>query len=283
MFSFKKGPDFKRLPTDEESESFIKEQRDSGDDARPPPVRSLSQPLISLLLLFLIPVATLLGAKFGGTWFINTDRLGIDHISNYSPLLEDIEITHSTVRFNGTLLHENIYRQPASPAVDEAWQALGVDYRAAIVPSHLAAKSGLLESQVQIADKYGGGYPANVEGLHHLHCLNLLRQSLYFNFDYYKERKEGAFINSDDILRFHVTHCLDIIRQQLMCQVDIGVLGQVWWNRDSPSAYPDFDTRHKCRDFDAVRQWAFEHQAPEEVPDDYLKAPRDEDVFESLP
>jgi len=37
---------------------------------------------------------------------------------------------------------------------------------------------------------------------------NLLRQSLYYNFDYYHERGEGAFQNPDDILRFHVCKSL---------------------------------------------------------------------------
>ena len=55
-----------------------------------------------------------------------------------------------------------------------------------------------------MAEKYGGGFPANVEGLHHLHCLNLLRQSLYYNFDYYREKGEGAFRNDDIILKYHV-------------------------------------------------------------------------------
>jgi hypothetical protein len=43
--------------------------------------------------------------------------------------------------------------------------------RSAIVPSNQAEKSGLTPDQVQISEKYGGGFPANVEGLHHLHCL----------------------------------------------------------------------------------------------------------------
>ena len=68
-----------------------------------------------------------------------------------------------------------------------------------------------------------------------------------------------------------------------MCTVDIAVLGQVWWNHQQPAAYPDFNTKHTCRNFDAVRQWAFEHQAPEDVPEDFLKAPRMGDVLESLP
>lgn len=72
------------------------------------------------------------------------------------------------------------------------------------MPTDLAAKSGLTPDQVQVSEKYGGGFPANVEGLHHLHCLNLLRKSLYYNFDHYHELGEGAFKNDDIILRFHV-------------------------------------------------------------------------------
>jgi hypothetical protein len=43
--------------------------------------------------------------------------------------------------------------------------------RALRVPEEEAAQSGLATDQVKINPKYGGGYPANVEGLHHLHCL----------------------------------------------------------------------------------------------------------------
>ncbi|KAK5139989.1 hypothetical protein LTR04_003219 [Oleoguttula sp. CCFEE 6159] len=192
----------------------------------------------------------------------------------FSPVLKDVNISYETVTFNGSLLKENVFRQNAGPEVDAAWTSLGVD----------------------LSEKYGGGFPANVEGLHHLHCLNLLRQSLYYNFDYYHKRGEGAFVNNDAILRLHVylqianeanepkAHCLDILRQQLMCTVDIGVLGQVWWNKDEPTAYPDFNTKHKCRNFDAVRQWAETHQAPDEVPPDYLKPPMDLDhVYAEIP
>ena len=34
-----------------------------------------------------------------------------------------------------------------------------------------APESGFKVDQVKINKKYGGGFPANVEGLHHLHCL----------------------------------------------------------------------------------------------------------------
>lgn len=50
-------------------------------------------------------------------------------------------------------------------------------------------------------------------------------------------------------------HCLDTVRQVLMCNVDTAVLGQVWAN-DPPAAFPDFHTKHMCKNYDAVRQWA---------------------------
>lgn len=185
------------------------------------------------------------------------------------------------------------------------------------MPVEQAKQSGLAPDQVSINEKYGGGYPANVEGLHQLHCLvsgrtksrdpnanaiikNLLRQTLHWNYDYYHGLGQGAFKNDDFIVRRHTSkytppygwyivlsrlaHCLDIIRQQLMCTVDIGVLGQVWLYPQRPEAYVDFNTQHRCRNFEDVRRWAEENQLPENVPDDFLARPKRGDrVYEEIP
>lgn len=66
-----------------------------------------------------------------------------------------------------------------------------------------------------------------------------------------------------------------------MCTVDIGVLGQVWWqpkSKELPEAFVDFNTKHICRNYDDVRRWAEERQLPEDVPEDYLQGPRPGDV-----
>jgi hypothetical protein len=73
------------------------------------------------------------------------------------------------------------------------------------VPESEAEKSGIAKDQVKIREKYGGGYPGNVEGLHHLHCLNLLRQTSFYNYDYYKKLGEGAFKNEEPIVKVHVS------------------------------------------------------------------------------
>lgn len=70
-----------------------------------------------------------------------------------------------------------------------------------------------------------------------------------------------------------------------MCQVDIGVLGQIWVHQDNPEAFVDFNTMHKCRNFEAIRKWAEEHQMPtvEELPSDWLSPPKEGDVYAEIP
>ncbi|SMR64022.1 unnamed protein product [Zymoseptoria tritici ST99CH_3D1] len=211
----------------------------------------------------------------------------ISRTAGPSPVTRDLDITYHTEQFNGSLMMENIYRLPGSPEVDAAWEALGVNYRPLRVPYDVGLEIGLSPDQVKLQKQHGGGFPANVEGLHHLHCANLVRQALYYNIDYYRDLGTGAFQNEPHIVQKHVSHCLDVIRQQLMCTVDIGVLGQVWFqpgDSDVPEPFVDFNTKHVCRNFDAIRQWAEERQMPEEVPDDLIQPPEPGDyIYDHVP
>lgn len=119
---------------------------------------------------------------------------------------------------------------------------------------------------------------------------DLLRKSLHWNYDYYVAQKKGAFSNSEYIVQIHTTHCLDILRQVLMCNPDVGVLGQVWWqpeNMTHPQAFVDFNTVHRCRDYEAVRVWAEAHQLPPEEEVDmskFFKIPRPGDkILSDIP
>lgn len=44
-----------------------------------------------------------------------------------APVLKDVKIKYAEKQFNGTFMEEDVYRRPASPEVDAAWEALGVD------------------------------------------------------------------------------------------------------------------------------------------------------------
>ncbi|KAF2178994.1 hypothetical protein K469DRAFT_674598 [Zopfia rhizophila CBS 207.26] len=235
--------------------------------------RSWSMDIALLVVLLSGGLTLLLALWVGLRWMgahivLDPDNFCISHISQYSPIVKEVEPNWHEVWYNGSFLHENSYRGPAGPETDAAWDALGINYRSVVIPASEAERTGLRPDQVKVSQYYGGGYPANVEGLHHLHCLDLLRRALWWNYEYYLELKEGAFTNSEYIVRHHVTHCLDIIRQQLMCKVDVGVLGQVWYQPDkdgNPLPFVDFNTKHKCRDYDTVRKWAEAHQLPPET------------------
>lgn len=43
-----------------------------------------------------------------------------------------------------------------------------------------------------------------------------------------------------------------------MCTADYGVFGQ-WWVKDV-GPFVDFNTKHKCKNFEDIRAWAEQHQ-----------------------
>ncbi|KAJ8061659.1 hypothetical protein OCU04_009460 [Sclerotinia nivalis] len=195
----------------------------------------------------------------------NLDRACAKHTAQYwSPILDNVDIKYETVRFNGSLFTNTIYREDPSPEVDEAWYNLGTKYKAMIIPIEDAPRAGISLDHFRVDEKDGGpGYPATVEALHQLHCLNLLRQGLYYNSEYYHKLGEGPFKNEEYVLKAHINHCLDTIRQRLMCSADTGAHPYLWAKSGKNAhLYPDFNRDFKCKNFDAIRQFAEEHQAP---------------------
>lgn len=95
-----------------------------------------------------------------------------------APVLKDVKVQYAYTEFNGTFMKEDVYRRKGSPEVDAAWEALGVDYRAGVISVDEGLRSGLSPAHVQRAEKYGGGFFVNVEGLHHLHCLVSIHNAL---------------------------------------------------------------------------------------------------------
>ncbi|ESZ90385.1 hypothetical protein SBOR_9221 [Sclerotinia borealis F-4128] len=195
----------------------------------------------------------------------NLDKTCAKHTSqSWSPVLDKVELKYETVRFNGSLFTNTIYREDPSPEVDQAWYNLGTNYKAIIIPTEDAPKAGISLDHFRVDEKDGGpGYPATVEVLHQLHCLNLLRQGLYYNSEYYHKRGEGPFKNEEFVLKAHINHCLDTIRQRLMCTAETDAHPYLWaMSGQHTHLYPDFNRDHKCKNFDDIRKFAEEHQAP---------------------
>ncbi|KAI9735458.1 MAG: hypothetical protein M1818_006464 [Claussenomyces sp. TS43310] len=126
-----------------------------------------------------------------------------------------------------------------------------------IIPEEDAERIGFSPGMVKRRASDGGGFIAQMEVFHQLHCLDTLRQGMYFNYDYYQANRKGVWERSDAIVRKHMGHCIDLLRLQLQCTADVGLVGLMWVNASgTPVEFAQFTGEHKCRDFDAVRAWA---------------------------
>ena len=117
------------------------------------------------------------------------------------------------------------------------------------------------------------GYRVGLEVFHQLHCLNLLRMSTYPNA--YNE-SSWALINRVHIGTFlfmpphlvvkankRIDHCIEVLRVNLMCMADVNVF--TFHEMPGKEGYwPDYESNHVCRNFDKIKDWAYENAVPEE-------------------
>lgn len=67
-----------------------------------------------------------------------------------APILKEVDTTLHTVRFNGSLLRENVFRQDAGPEVDAAWASLGVHCESRRFYINLNVDSKLTPQQIEV-------------------------------------------------------------------------------------------------------------------------------------
>jgi hypothetical protein len=92
--------------------------------------------------------------------------------------------------------------------------------------------------------------------------------------DYYMELGNGNFAGGQEELQMHTgmswsthfkkqsliptDHCLEILRLNIQCSADVGVFTFYMLEGD-PLPWPELNSWHTCRNFDAVRDWALEN------------------------
>ncbi|KAG0704005.1 hypothetical protein DFH29DRAFT_802565 [Suillus ampliporus] len=158
------------------------------------------------------------------------------------------------VRFNGTLDFPSIYRGPPSPEIDAAWTRIVDDVLPTRMTLEEILKAGEVDSpsKVKYPEKNGGGFMVSTESLHQLHCLNLLRKASWF--EYYGP----LFQDEPKVVRMHLDHCIEMIRQNIMCNADVTMI--TWdWVEGHKHPYPNFNTRHQCRNYEKILDWASNH------------------------
>ncbi|KAJ8586434.1 hypothetical protein M405DRAFT_795536 [Rhizopogon salebrosus TDB-379] len=159
--------------------------------------------------------------------------------------------------FNGTTDFPSIYRGPPSPEIDATWDRVSSNVGPMRMTLEDMQKAGepASPSKVRYPDKVGGGFMVSLESAHVLHCLNLLRKVTWF--EYYGPI-EPSFQNAPEIVRMHIDHCIETIRQNIMCNADVTMV--TWnWVENHKHPYPNFNTRHQCRNFEKILDWAVDH------------------------
>ncbi|KAJ3509500.1 hypothetical protein NLJ89_g5194 [Agrocybe chaxingu] len=169
----------------------------------------------------------------------------------YSPANVVADYNKELTTFNGTFEHSSIYRGHPNPQIDEAWERISTEVKPTSLTKEQLVKMGvkITPSKVRFPDEDGGGYMATIEITHQLHCLNMLRKYVYHE---YYEKFDPSFVDASP-KTFH--HCVEIIRQNLMCSADVAMITYEWV-RGFRLPYPDFNTKHQCRNYQKILDWA---------------------------
>ncbi|KAG2068293.1 hypothetical protein BDR04DRAFT_1232907 [Suillus decipiens] len=182
--------------------------------------------------------------------------LRYDIPSIYSPA--HVAVEPVIIRFNGTLDFPSMYRGPPSPEIDAAWNRIS---RVGItrMTREEMLKAGTTESDLRskagYPERIGGGYMATLASTHLVHCVNLLRKTSWL--EYYDPMDED-FQNKPATVRKHIDHCIEMLRQDIMCHADVTMI--TWyWVEGHTVPYPNFNTRHRCRNFEKIVDWSLEH------------------------
>ncbi|OOF98838.1 hypothetical protein ASPCADRAFT_127432 [Aspergillus carbonarius ITEM 5010] len=138
---------------------------------------------------------------------------------------------------------------------------------------------------VQYPPERGGGYVAQSEAIHQLHCLHSLWQDHHYQKhpEMFPELTEerNAF---PDVAEEHYEHCVDMLRQRLMCTPDPNFV--VWrWVEGVTGPYADFNTPHVCQDYEALLEWGQSRAVDADVVQDFYSwvPPADAVVLSQAP
>ncbi|PPQ98411.1 hypothetical protein CVT24_004090 [Panaeolus cyanescens] len=167
----------------------------------------------------------------------------------YSPVNHLIE--YKTVVFHeGFGKDISQYQQEPSPEVDQAWDDL---YQ--FGTSRLTRDEAMrLENATYRIPGDEDHYVVQLDVFHQLHCLNLLRKSLYREY-YSKE----PHLDTQ-----HLSHCVENIRQTLMCSADVTPLVWQWVERVQQVRIMG-NVIHTCRDWDKIREWGLERRLDHDI------------------
>ncbi|TEA14916.1 Cyclochlorotine biosynthesis protein O [Colletotrichum sidae] len=209
------------------------------------PLKSARNPKLEIYLY----VSVLINLIFvvGNIWSLNRtgpkESILPDFV--YSPVLDILE-NQNVVFTTGFNDGRTAYMGPPTPEREALWNDL-YGFGTSMINRDQAAK--LVNKTVPVPNAFGdydGTYVVMLGVFHQLHCVNLLRKSLY-------KDKPWPTDPDDPFSLMHLEHCIDALRQAVMCSADVTPHPWVWKDGQNREVA---DVMHSCRNFDAIRDWA---------------------------
>lgn len=176
----------------------------------------------------------------------------------YSPAQDTISYQVTTFESG---FHGSLYTGSPTPETDARWKEL---YR--VGNSRISKSEAAQLPNKTIAAVAGeDDYLVVISVFHDLHCLDRLRQSLwYFYDDGWNETwnpftaARPASFAADGLNGIeHLDHCINILRQSLQCFSDVSPY-VFQWDEASGEVGAYANVAHTCRNFDDVRNWALD-------------------------
>ncbi|OAA60110.1 hypothetical protein ISF_06121 [Cordyceps fumosorosea ARSEF 2679] len=174
-----------------------------------------------------------------------------------APALEAIEQVPSVFKL-AFLDDQSPYQGWPDDDKDQLWQGMYNKGMAIRIDEEAAGRLVNKTEKIPLVG-WENDYMVGLDVFHQLHCLNMIRQSMY------PKRYNSSIIRDDGTVDFlawaHIDHCIESLRQSLTCSADVSAI-PYRWHPERRIAEPDVRGAHICRDFSRIRDWAFARFVP---------------------
>jgi hypothetical protein len=159
----------------------------------------------------------------------------------------------------------DIYRLRPSTEVDEAWDRISEADGIFVMSEEEVIRVGK-DPKMVVDVPPSFGFPEGktkmmgLDGLHQMHCLNVVRKSLITNYDYYWGSKYGYAPPLD--FEHHLDHCMTVLRLHLMCHPDLEPF-TFNWREGQVKPYADFEILKSCVDYEKILELSTKLQGPQ--------------------
>ncbi|KHO01425.1 uncharacterized protein MAM_00426 [Metarhizium album ARSEF 1941] len=223
------------------------------------PTRLVAALLVCNVLLFLSSAYLLWVATFGRP--AASEWECAQTVSPWSPVWEAVEFWEGN--FDNDFTHPSKYRGPPTRQLQQNWDDLWGVRGIGVSRDDLRKLNKTdVDRYVEVhgSDPGNPTYAAAIEAQHQLHCLNVIRQYTW-PLDMYDKawgKLYPAGFEDTATARVHVDHCIETLRLSLMCYADV-TPALLMRNPVTGGRRTDFNTHHKCRDFQKILDYIGEH------------------------